>query len=295
MFVWSAPVPTAATPPASSQIRLPLPVGPDGLFLIGKEPVGKPVPIHDQWTNNHGWALPGHHVIRDEEAWNKLWAGRTPPVKADFHKHMVVVVGEKPRGRGVDVYLEVRDTGAKLLVIVHHQRVPPNVPIFQDIIWPSHLAVIDRSTKPIEFVDVHHRSAHLELRTAGGPLVRPHQPRLTFEVDGQDLLVSTTITANGSPHALATSFQKNLDGKSYVLAYHLIQNSDVLVRCQKNVNVVWRLPGQAKSAQDLTQFRVQGTTTLLTTVELANLLPQLQQLHKAGVNFQKGRGVAEQG
>ncbi len=268
-FVWSAGSGVASGPFASGAV---------GGFPPDE---GKPVRILQSHIDLRGpFSNPEELVIRDEAAWNKRWSRSRPPASLtiDFQKQMVVIVAEGRRGRTENVRLEICDTAKTLLVFVIHGPIAPGISIPQDIIWPTHYAVIAHSAKPVEFVDVY--QSHKDVAVPGRQAAASH--RLTFHVEGNDLVVSTTIIANASPHALWTSYHKSLDGKSFELEYCLIHNRDLLVRSQKKVQVVWRLQGQANLAQDPALFQVHASNLLPTTAELASLLPQLQNLQQAG-------------
>lgn len=77
--------------------------------------------------------------------------------------------------------------------------------------------------------------------------LQPKKPELAFVQDGDDLVISTTITINGADHVLITWFD-DTDAGTPGLRYTVIQNADRLVRCQKEITVVWRLKGQVKQS-----------------------------------------------
>ena len=109
------------------------------------------------------------------------------------------------------------------------------------------------------------------------------KPKLTFTQVGKDLVISTTITVNNSAHVLWTH---PIDqGKDVFLNYYVFQNSDLLVRSQKQIEVRWRLVGRKKGEET---YHVQKDF-LPSTAELKDLLPQLQKLMKEGETFKKGR------
>jgi hypothetical protein len=105
------------------------------------------------------------------------------------------------------------------------------------------------------------------------------QPVLSFKQDGDDLVVTTSVRANGSDHVLLTGHYKR--GKDVVLRYTLIQNRDRLVRVeaetrsQKMVGIEWRLKGQKK---DDTGFKVEAHYLMLTTAELEQLGKEVGRL-----------------
>jgi hypothetical protein len=109
---------------------------------------------------------------------------------------------------------------------------------------------------------------------------RPPEPELSFRQDGDDLVATATVRANGADHVLLTSHDKR--GKDVVLRYTLIQNRDRLVRGEgdasrhlKEVKAEWRLKGQKKEGAT---FKVDGTYLMLTTAELEQLAREVGKL-----------------
>lgn len=107
---------------------------------------------------------------------------------------------------------------------------------------------------------------------------RAPEPELSFQQDGDVLVVTASVRANGSNHVLLTGHDRR--GKDVALRYTLIQNRDRLVReggdrSQKQVKVEWRLKGQKK---DDTGFKVEGTYLMLTAAELDQLAKEIGTL-----------------
>ncbi|HLW64362.1 MAG TPA: hypothetical protein VKS79_03515 [Gemmataceae bacterium] len=104
------------------------------------------------------------------------------------------------------------------------------------------------------------------------------QPKISFRNDGNDVIASIQVTANGSPHALSTSYDVG-PNNVVTLRYCLIQNSDILVRCIKTVTIEWRLKNFAVLPSPQLSYRVDGHSLALSTKELKALIPQLQGLN----------------
>ena len=104
------------------------------------------------------------------------------------------------------------------------------------------------------------------------------EPKITFKTDGNDLIASIQVIANGSPHALSTSYDVG-PNNVVTLRYCLVQNSDILVRCLKNVTIEWRLKMFAVLPSPLLTYRVDGHCLAFSTSELKALIPQLQKLN----------------
>ena len=109
------------------------------------------------------------------------------------------------------------------------------------------------------------------------------KPTLTFTQDDKDLIVSTAVTANNSPHVLWTH---SIDlGKDVYLYYYVFQNRDLLVRggggtrSIKQVEVKWRLAGQKQGDKG---YHVKEQF-LPNSAELNELLPRLKKLAAEGV------------
>jgi len=103
------------------------------------------------------------------------------------------------------------------------------------------------------------------------------QPDITFKTDGNDVLASIQVTANGSPHALSTSYHVSADNV-VTLHYTLVQNADRLVRCTKNVTIEWRLKDFAVLPTPLLNYHVESTYLALSASEVKTLTTQLQFL-----------------
>jgi len=108
------------------------------------------------------------------------------------------------------------------------------------------------------------------------------QPKLAFTVEGKELTISATVSANNSPHVVWTHA---IDlGKDVFLYYHVIQNRDLAVRgaeatrSRKSVELKWKLTG-VKPSEKVFHVRQEFVPN---TTELRQLLPQLQKLAEAG-------------
>jgi hypothetical protein len=104
------------------------------------------------------------------------------------------------------------------------------------------------------------------------------EPKITFKNDGNDVIASIQVMANGSPHALSTSYDVGTNN-AVTLRYCLIQNSDIAVRCLKTVTIEWRLKNFAVLPSPLLTYHVDGHSLTLNTKELKALIPQLQGLN----------------
>ena len=110
------------------------------------------------------------------------------------------------------------------------------------------------------------------------------KPKLKFTQDGDDLVVSTTITVNAGPHVLWTHV---IDlGRDVSLYYYVIQNRDVLYRSQKQIEVKWRLVGH-KQGQANYHTR---ESFIPSSAELKELLPQLRKLMEEGEKPKRNSG-----
>jgi hypothetical protein len=98
-------------------------------------------------------------------------------------------------------------------------------------------------------------------------------PKLALRQDGEDLLVTTQIIINGSKHILLTDSFKT--EKIVTLRYCVIQNSDWLVRHQKNLDIEWRLK---KHKQGQEEFQVKGQHLFLDTAKLQHLGDEFRNL-----------------
>lgn len=111
------------------------------------------------------------------------------------------------------------------------------------------------------------------------------KPHLTFKQDGADLIVSTQVPINNSPHALGTAVQDL--GDRIVLRYSVVQNTDLLVRSLKWITVTWRLSNHRQGEK---QYEVSGQTMTLTTAELKGLQGGWPGLVDAGEKWLKQTG-----
>jgi hypothetical protein len=227
-------------------------------------------------------------VIRDAAAWEKLVAAdkNLAKLKIDFATQMVVVYAEGSQGRGKHlISATVQDQGNHLEIGLNFITDLPNIPHTDDLIWPNHFLVVDRSDKPVTFKEHFFKTINPVVPLGPAAELVAAQPKLTITVDGADIVVSTQVTANASPHVLQTSYQVDSNGKIH-LKYVLIQNADLLVRSQKQITVTWRLKGMAVIPVGAPfTYHVEPTNLTLSTADLANLLPQLEGLKNAGDNF----------
>lgn len=104
------------------------------------------------------------------------------------------------------------------------------------------------------------------------------EAKLKYTQDGNDLVVSTQVTANNSAHALLT--WTGGDDSAPTLRYILVQNTTAFVRSQKTVTVEWRLPG--KKEADVKVKGVEGTQVNLKTGELQGFAEQMKKVVQAG-------------
>lgn len=117
----------------------------------------------------------------------------------------------------------------------------------------------------------------IALFVGGARADEAERPKLTLTVDGKDLIISSTVTVNNSPHVVWTHAIES--GKDVFLYYQIIQNRDLLVRgegtrSQKQIELKWKLPG-VKPMGKVYHVRQEF---LPNTAELKELLPQLQKL-----------------
>ncbi|HKB02980.1 MAG TPA: hypothetical protein VKD90_12220 [Gemmataceae bacterium] len=108
-----------------------------------------------------------------------------------------------------------------------------------------------------------------------GAELRPKE-ELKYKKDGNDLIVSTTITVNGSDHILLTTFEIN-DSLIASPKYTVIQNSDRLVHSQKKLTIEWRITGERAKFKPT---RVKGQVLLLSADELNQLGGKAAELTK---------------
>jgi hypothetical protein len=110
------------------------------------------------------------------------------------------------------------------------------------------------------------------LSLAAFAFAEDQKPKLNLTQDGDDLVVSTTITINAGPYVLWT--HAGGLGSDVSLYYYVIQNRDRLYRSTKQIEVKWRLAGRKRGADN---YRVENIF-LPSSTELKELLPQLQKL-----------------
>lgn len=255
--------------------------------------------VHYHTTLIRGPLTDSKMVIRDAAAWSELVDKHADlgKLNVDFSKQMVLVYAEKPQGRGKHLgFVTVQDVGNELRAVFHF-RLDFKGKQLQDIIFPNHFVVVDRSEKPVQFIDELHPELELreQILPAANSQILPippakGQPKLEFKVDGADLIVTTKVTANNSPHVLQTSYYVN-SKQEVQLKYILIQNTDLLVRSQKKVQVTWRLKGMAAlPAPANLSFHVEPTNLTLSSAELGVLIPQLDQLKQTGDMVNKAAG-----
>ena len=111
------------------------------------------------------------------------------------------------------------------------------------------------------------------------------KPELTFRQDGDDLVVTTTLRVNNSPHVVLTDFAIMQPKNEVHLSCSVIQNRDLLVRSRKEIEVEWRLPRHKKGDES---YRVESWPITPGTGELEQAIPKLQELMRAGQEF-KGK------
>ena len=108
------------------------------------------------------------------------------------------------------------------------------------------------------------------------------EDELTFRQDGDDLVVTTTLTVNNSPHVVLTDFAMISPKDEVHLSCSVVQNRDLLVRSRKEIKVEWRLPRHKKGDRS---YRVESWPITPGTGELQQAIPKLQELMRAGQEF----------
>jgi len=102
------------------------------------------------------------------------------------------------------------------------------------------------------------------------------QPKLQIKRDGNDIVITTMIWANNSPHVLQTSWQRATKQLMTIeLRYVLIQNKDLLVRSRKKIRVTWRLKNMA-NVPGVFAYQVKSQQILLSMQDIVSLTPRLR-------------------
>jgi hypothetical protein len=96
----------------------------------------------------------------------------------------------------------------------------------------------------------------VEQKVLAAPLVKDGE--LMFEMDHADTVVSMRLTINGSAHAALTDSKVNAATGEVTLAYTVVQNADRLVRCQKQIELTWRVSDLLKGTE---KFQAVGAVT----------------------------------
>lgn len=92
--------------------------------------------------------------------------------------------------------------------------------------------------------------------------------------EGEDVVVTKTVTVNNSRHALITDAYRDPRTGEMRLTYVVVQNRDYLVRSQKRIEVTWRVAG-GKATDPV---RVSGSVLHLGTGELKAFAGEVGQL-----------------
>lgn len=103
------------------------------------------------------------------------------------------------------------------------------------------------------------------------------ESELTYNRDGDDLIISTTILVPGGPHLVLTTFDSSETMPR--LKYTVIRNADVfgfgwkdgLHHALKSVKIEWRLKGFSKTHPGLAPYSVFGEVIALSNEELIQL------------------------
>ena len=111
--------------------------------------------------------------------------------------------------------------------------------------------------------------------------------KVTAKADGEDLVASTMLTANGAPYVLLTFHRVHADKKEVVLGYILIQNPKQYVKSEQKVPIQWRLPGQGELAAKNYTYRLDGFHQGMSDKELTALNRNLQLLLGAKEKIEK--------
>jgi hypothetical protein len=106
-------------------------------------------------------------------------------------------------------------------------------------------------------------AAVTEQQKAAEPVVKDGE--LVFSMDHADLVVSMHLTVNGSAHVVITSTQVDRTSGDVTLAYTVVQNADQLLRCQKQIELTWRVTDPLKGTE---KFKAAGTVMMLNTAAI---------------------------
>src|SRR5262245_62756530 len=93
------------------------------------------------------------------------------------------------------------------------------------------------------------------------------KPDVTYRVDGDDLIVSTTITIYDAPHVVITSLDP-ADILPPILRYTVIQNADHMFDGKKTVPIEWRFKVSETGSRP---HMIKGQWLVLYTDELKQL------------------------
>ena len=108
------------------------------------------------------------------------------------------------------------------------------------------------------------------------------KPELTFRQDGDDLVVTTTLTVNDNygPHVVLT--EQEFNPTEVDLSCCVVQASELIAgRGKKKIEVEWRLARHKKGEET---YRVEACTITLQTPELKRAIHELQELMKLVLN-----------
>jgi len=83
---------------------------------------------------------------------------------------------------------------------------------------------------------------------------------LMFSMDHAEMVVAMRLTVNGSAHVAITDSQVNAATGEVNLAYTVVQNADRLVRCQKQIELTWRISQPLKGTE---KFKAAGAVMVL--------------------------------
>lgn len=124
-------------------------------------------------------------------------------------------------------------------------------------------------------------AAILGVVLGGGPVARACEPaaekiaipqvkdgELMYSMDHADLVVSMHLTVNGSAHVAMTSVQIDRNSGEVMLAYTVVQNADQLVRCQKRIELIWRVTEPLKGTE---KFKAAGNVMTLKPAAIKQL------------------------
>jgi hypothetical protein len=99
------------------------------------------------------------------------------------------------------------------------------------------------------------------------------KPEPTFRQDGDDLVVTTTLTVNISPHVVLT--EQEFNPTEVHLSCCVVQASELAGGRKKKIEVEWRLARHKKGEET---YRVEACTITLQTPELKRAVHELQEL-----------------